>query len=36
MMYNDLMKYNTGGIMSLLQPLKSGLAPMVQEEGIAS
>ena len=35
MMYNDLMKYNTGGIMSLLQPLKSGLAPMVQEEGIA-
>ena len=31
----EAMKYNTGGIMSLLQPLKSGLAPMVQEEGVA-
>ena len=32
---NNLKEYNTGGIMSLLEPLKLGLAPMVQEEGKA-
>jgi len=28
---NYLKEYSTGGIMSLLEPLKLGLAPMVQE-----